>query len=199
MSRYTGPKCKLCRREGTKLFLRGERCFSEKCALNRKPYPPGRIATFSPRPSTYAIQLREKQKVKRIYGLTETQLKNALDRVAGTGGDKGLKLLQCLEMRLDNVVYLLHLAPSRASARQAVTHGKIAVNDKKMSIPSYVTSVGDVISVRDASFNAEGVSALKTPSWVKKKSKGGTIASEPTREMIDEGINENAIIEFYSR
>ncbi len=167
--------------------------------MNRKPYPPGRTVTSFTRISTYGMQLREKQKVKRVYGLTETQMKNTLDKAARSGGDKGLRLLQLLEMRLDNVVYLIGLAPSRAAARQAVTHGKISVNGKKMSIPSYVVSVGDKVEVRDNSFLPIPVSALKTPGWLKKKAKAGEIASEPTRDMIDDGINENLIIEFYSR
>ena len=167
--------------------------------MNRKPYPPGRTATFSARVSTYGLQLREKQKVKRVYGLTETQLKNTLEKAARSGGDKGLRLLQLVEMRLDNVVFLLGLAPSRAAARQAVTHGKISVNGKKMSIPSYVVSVGDKVEVRDNKFLPIPVSALKTPGWLKKKARAGEIVSEPTRDMIDDGINENLIIEYYSR
>ena len=182
-----------------KLFLKGERCYTEKCAMNRKPYPPGQKSGFSPRRSTYGIQLREKQKVKRTYGVTETKLKNLLAEASKSGGDKGLRLLQLLELRLDNVAYLLGLAPSRAAARQAVTHGKVAVNGKKLTIPSYTVSVGDIISIRDNDFHIESASGLKTPGWIKKKSGGGTIVSEPTRDMIDENIRETFIIEFYSR
>jgi small subunit ribosomal protein S4 len=199
MSRYTDPKCKLCRRAGGKLFLKGERCFSDKCAINRKPYPPGGTMSFSRRPSTYGTQLREKQNLKWIYGLTERQLKNIIDEAVAAGGDRGLKLLQLIEMRLDNVAYLLGIAPSRAAARQAVTHGKVAVNGKKMSIPSYTVSVGDVISVRDASFQTVGSSGLRTPRWLKKAAKGGEVIVEPTREMLSDEINENLVIEYYSR
>lgn len=182
-----------------KLFLKGERCYSEKCAMNRKPYPPGQKAAFSVRRSTYGNQLREKQKIKRTYGVTESHLKKLLGEAQKHGGDKGLRLLQLLEMRLDNVVFLLGLTPSRAAARQAVSHGKIAINGDKLTIPSYTVSVGDVISVRDTKFQMEAASGLKTPGWLKKKAGGGSVTSEPTRDMIDENIKETYIIEFYSR
>ena len=199
MSRITGPKCKLCRLEGVKLYLRGERCYSEKCAMNRKPYPPGRTATFSSRRSIYGIGLREKQKVKRVYGLNETQLKNIYVKASGHKGDKGLRLLQYLEMRLDNVVFMLGLAPSRATARQFVNHGKVTVNGKKIDISSYLTSVGDVIKVSDSSLQLVKASGMKVPGWLKTDSRGGKVLTEPSRDMIDEGIRENLIIEFYSR
>lgn len=199
MSRITGPKCKLCRLEGIKLFLRGERCYSEKCALNRKPYPPGRAATFSSRRSIYGVSLREKQKVKRMYGLTETQMSELYRKAATFKGDKALRLLQLLELRLDNVVFLLGLAPSRAAARQIVNHGKISVNGKKMTVPSYITSVGNTIRVIDESLQTVKVSGMNTPVWLKSLSRGGDVVSEPSREMIDGGIRENLIIEFYSR
>jgi small subunit ribosomal protein S4 len=199
MSRITGPKCKLCRLEGLKLFLRGERCYSEKCAMNRKPYPPGRTASFSSRRSIYGLSLREKQKVKRVYGLTETQMKDLYERASTHKGDKGLRLLQYLEMRLDNVIFLLGLAPSRAAARQVVNHGKVSVNDKKITIPSYITTVGNTLRITDQSLQTVRASGLKTPPWLKSLSKGGEVIAEPSRDMIDEGIRENLIIEFYSR
>jgi small subunit ribosomal protein S4 len=199
MARYIDAKCKLCRREGVKLFLKGERCFSEKCAMNRKPYPPGQKAVFSVRRSTYGTQLREKQRVKRIYGISETQLKNLLDKAGSYGGNRGLRLLQLLEMRLDNVVYLLGLFPSRAAARQAVSHGKVTVNSKKMTIPSYTVLPGDILEIKDKSMQPVSVSGLRTPTWLKKQPRGGTVTAEPTREMIDDSIKENLIIEFYSR
>lgn len=194
-----GPVCRLCRREGVKLNLKGERCNSPKCALSRRPYPPGRGASMPSRRSTYGIQLREKQKVKRIYGLSERQLKSALDAAGRAEGDKGLNLLQRLEMRLDNVVYLLGLAPSRPAARRVVSHGKINVNAARISVPSHMVKPGDVISVRDSRFIAVSVSSLGKTAWLKKKDKGGQVMSAPLRDMIDEGIRENLIIEFYSR
>ncbi len=199
MSRETGPKCRMCRRAGEKLFLKGERCFTEKCALTRKPYVPGGNSMFTPRPSTYGLQLREKQKAKRIYGLGETQFRNLVDRAGKIEGDKGLHLLQLLEMRLDNVVFRLGMAPSRAAARQAVIHGNFAVNDNKVAVGSHILSVGDKISIRTSTFNPIAVSALKTPSWLKKSGKGGEVFSIPSREIIDGGIKENLIVEFYSR
>lgn len=199
MSRNTDPKCKQCRREGVKLYLKGDRCYSEKCAINRKPLPPGKSGYYNARLSGYGIRLRQKQKVKKVYGLTETQMKNVYDKASKMGGDKGLKLLQLLEMRLDNVVHLLGLAPSRNMARQMVNHGKFLVNGRKLDVPSYVTKVGDKISVKNEKVLLQGSASLKTPAWLKKSSKGGEVMAEPSRDMIDEGIKENLIIEFYSR
>lgn len=192
-------KCKICRREQQKLYLKGERCFSDKCTFNRKQNYPGKAAYFRTRLSNYGVRLREKQKVKRVYGLTESQMKRFFRKAVKAGGNKGLKLLQLLEMRLDNVVYLMGLAPSRAAARQLVSHGKISVNGKKIDVPSHITSVGDEIKLRDKKTQPKTVAELKTPAWVKKKARGGVVESEPTREMIDEGIRENLIVEFYSR
>lgn len=199
MSRITKSKCKLCRREQTKLFLKGERCFGEKCALTRRQSLPGKNTSYTSRPSNYGIRLREKQKVKRTYGINETQMKGILKKASQSGGDTGLNMLQLLEMRLDNVVYLLGISPSRPSARQAVNHGKIKVNGKKMTIPSYTVSVGDKISLADPKYQKQSVPELKSPSWLKKSSSGGEVLEKPVREMIDEGIKEYLIIEFYSR
>lgn len=143
--------------------------------------------------------MREKQKVKRIYGLTETQMKNVYNKASAYKGDSGLRLLQYLEMRLDNIVFLLGLAPSRTAARQAVNHGKVTVNDKKLTIPSYIASAGDTIRLADDKFQAVRAPGLKTPSWLKPLSRGGEVIEDPSREMIDEGIRENLIVEFYSR
>lgn len=199
MSRITDSKCKLCRREQTKLFLKGERCYSEKCALTRRQNLPGKPMGYYSRQSEYGLRLREKQKVKRTYGLNEAQMRSVFENAVKAGGDRGLRLLQLLEMRLDNVVYLLGLAQSRASARQLVTHGKIKVNGKKVSIPSFVVSAGDKIQISDPKFSRGSVSSLKLPSWLKKSPKGGDVISEPSRDMIDEEIKEYLIIEFYSR
>ena len=147
MSRKIDSKCKLCRREQVKLYLKGERCFTEKCALSRKQSLPGKTTFFHSRLSNYGVQLREKQKVKRVYGLNETQMKNLYKEASKAGGDKGFKLLQFLELRLDNVTYLLGFAASRSNARQMVNHGKIVVNGKKVDIPSYRVSVGDKVIV----------------------------------------------------
>lgn len=204
MGRYTGPVGKLSRREGINLFLKGSRSFSDKAAINRKPFPPGQHGNMRRRRlSQYGLQLREKQKVKRIYGLRERQFKNLFkkaDRVSKKlDTDKGLEFLKFLEMRLDNVVYLLHLAPSRPAARQYVVHGHILVNGKKVDIPSYQVSVGDKITLKN-----EKLKPLEdffpTPEWLAEDGNAsGKVLNEPTREMIDPSIKEHLIIEFYSR
>ena len=149
MARYTDSVCRMCRREGTKLFLKGEKCFSTKCALNNRPTPPGQHGQARQRKaSEYGLQLREKQKARRAYGLMEGQFKRTYDRAAHMKGITGENLLQLLELRLDNVVYRAGLAASRAQGRQVVCHGLITVNGKKVDIPSYSVKVGDVISVR---------------------------------------------------
>ncbi len=199
MSRNVGPKCRLCRREGVKLFLKGARCYTDKCAVDRRQLPPGSSGFSRTRLSTYGKQLREKQKVKRIYGLNEAQMKKVFKDASSEGGDKGAVLLKFLEMRLDNVVYLLGLAPSRSAARQLVNHGHITVNGEKVTIASYRIDVGDKIDLKTKDVQPIGVGELKTPGWLKKKSRGGEVVSEPTRDMIDEGIKEYMIVEFYSR
>ncbi len=199
MSRITDSKCKLCRREQTKLYLKGERCFTEKCALTRKQSLPGKTSFFHTRLSNYGQQLREKQKVKRVYGLNEAQMKKLYKEATSFRGDKGLRLLQLLEMRLDNVVYLLGTASSRPHARQMVNHGKVVVDGKKVDIPSYRVSVGEKIELKDPSKKASSPSYIKTPNWLKKSAKGGEVLSTPDRNMIDEEIRENLIIEFYSK
>lgn len=205
MGRYTGPKGKLSRREGINLFLKGARSHSDKNAVARKPYAPGQHGNKrQPRLSNYGTQLREKQKVKRVYGMRERQFKNLykeanrLSKVNNT--DKGLELLTLLETRLDNVVYILGLAPSRAAARQYVTHRHIKLNGEIASIPSMRVKVGDVIEVKEGKDHLKPVEVLiKTPEWLQASGSKGEVLSMPTREMIDEGIRENLIIEFYSR
>ena len=156
MARYIGPACKLCRREGRKLFLKGARCMSNKCAIDRRgETPPGYHSTRRRKPTEYAIQLREKQKARRIYGVLERQFRKHYKEAARKAGSTGETLVRILEMRLDNVVYRLGLAESRAHARQIVNHGHIAVNDTKTDIPSFIVKVGDVVSVRPSSRDNE--------------------------------------------
>ncbi len=203
MGRYTGPKGKLSRREGVNLFLKGARSFGEKAAIVRKPYAPGQHGNKKRvRLSQYGVQLREKQKVKRIYGLREKQFASLVDeatRVAKVkNSDRGLELLRLLEMRLDNVVYLLGMAPSRSAARQFVVHKHVKVNGKVLNIPSYKLNVKDEIELKKATLAPAEV-LVTTPVWVGKENSKGLVLSEPLRDDIDEGIKENLIIEFYSR
>ncbi len=199
MSRIIDAKCRLCRREQTKLFLKGEKCYGPNCVFAKKQNYPGKEAYFSSRLSNYGQRLREKQKVKRVYGLNETQMKSLFYKAKSIEGDTGLNLLQLLEMRLDNVAYLLGFAPSRGLARQLVNHGKITVNGKAISIPSFITSEGDKIAISDEKITPVGASGIKTPKWLDKKSRAGVILSKPTRVMMDEGIKEYLIIEHYSK
>ena len=203
MGRYTGPKEKLSRREGVNLFLKGERSFSDKNGIARKPFPPGQHGNRSRvRLSGFGRQLREKQKVKRMYGLRERQFKNLYKkatRIARVSGqEKGLVLLQLLEIRLDNVVYRLGIAPSRASARQLVTHKHILVDGKVLNIPSYMVKEGQKVEVKKAKL-ASMKKLFETPKWLETSKLGGKLSRLPLREEIDEGIKENLIIEFYSR
>jgi small subunit ribosomal protein S4 len=203
MGRHTGPKEKLSRREGVNLFLKGARSFSDKAGIVRKPYAPGQHGNArKPRLSQYGIQLREKQKVKRTYGLREKQFKNLVEeatRVAKIkNSDRGLELLKLLEMRLDNVLYIAGLAPSRPAARQAVVHMHVRVNGAKMTAPSFKLNVGDEIELKTAKLAPTEV-LVKTPAWIQKDQNKGKVLSEPIRDEIDEGIKENLIIEFYSR
>ena len=203
MGRYTGPKEKLSRREGVNLHLKGERSFSEKAGATRRPFAPGQHGNArKARLSNYGFQLREKQKVKRTYGLRERKMKTVYveaDRRAKTRNtDKGLELLKMLELRLDNVVYLAGLVPSRGAARQAVTHGHILVNDKKLSIPSYELKEGDTVTLKTAKL-APAQPLFSTPEWLERKDLSCKVSRMPIREDIDEGIKENLIIEFYSR
>jgi len=203
MGRYTGPKEKLSRREGINLFLKGARSFSDKNGVARKPYAPGQHGNKRRvRLSNYGIQLREKQKVKRIYGVRERQFKNyykEANRVAKVNGtDKGLEMLSLLERRLDNVVYMLGLAPSRGAARQYVSHKHITVNGQVLNIPSYKVSIGDEIGIRKPAL-VPAEKLIETPVWLENLANGGKMAGLPSRTDIDAGIKENLIIEFYSR
>lgn len=203
MGRYTGPKGKLSRREGVNLFLKGSRSFSEKDALQRKPFVPGQHGNQKrTRLSNYGIQLREKQKVKRIYGVREKQFKSiyneATRRSKAHNTDRGLEFLRILELRLDNIVYYSGFAPSRASARQYTTHGHILVNGKKLTIPSYELREGDTVEIKLAKLTPSE-QLVKTPEWIEKKGLKSKVSRLPIRDEIDEGIRENLIIEFYSR
>ncbi len=203
MGRYTGPKEKLSRREGVNLFLKGFRSFSEKAGINRRPFPPGQHGAKSRvRLSNFGRQLREKQKVKRIYGLRERQFHNLYkkaDRVSKiNNSDKGLELLRLLELRLDNVVYMAGLAPSRGAARQFVTHKHVEVNGKTLSIPSYTLSKDDQVKLKVDKLIPLEIQ-IKSPRWIEKSKNIATVFDLPIRDDIDEGIKENLIIEFYSR
>lgn len=203
MGRYTGPKGKLSRREGVNLFLKGSRSFGDKNAVARKPYAPGQHGNKRrTRLSNYGVQLREKQKVKRTYDVRERQFKNmykeANRRARVNNSDKGMELLTLLETRLDNIVYLLGLAPSRAAARQFVTHKHVLVNGSVLNIPSHNLSVGDTVELRDAKL-APDEKLITTPAWLQSDKLKGEVVGLPSREDIDAGIQENLIIEFYSR
>ena len=210
MARYTGPVCKICRREGLKLFLKGDRCFTPKCAVeaNRKPYPPGQHTQRRRKVSEYGIQLREKQKAKFLYGVLERQFRRHFEEAERRPGSTGENLLRLLEMRLDNVVFRLGFAESRAQARQLVTHGHITVNGRKVNIPSYETRVGEAIGVRPRSRQMEYFKTLaellkrrSVPEWLSldTENMSGRILSAPSRSDIDANLQEQLIVEFYSR
>jgi small subunit ribosomal protein S4 len=208
MARYRGSVCRLCRREGTKLFLKGDRCYSEKCAVDRRNYPPGQHGQGRPRFSDYGVQLREKQKVKRMYGLLEKQFAQTVHRATRMKGRAGDNLLALLERRLDNVVYRLGFATSRAEARQLVRHGHFRVDGRKTDVPSFLTRPGMKITLREKSREvARVVGALDTlesravPQWLEidKEAFEGTIKALPMREDVTMPIEEQLIVELYSR
>ena len=206
MSRYTGPSCRLCRREGQKLFLKGERCYSEKCALEKRAYAPGQHGQNRKKNSNYGLQLREKQKAKRFYGLQETQFRNYFDKAAAKKGMTGANLLIMLETRLDNAVFRMGFASSRKEARQLVTHGHFTVNGKKADIPSMAVKAGDVIAVKEKSASSPKFKEIKemtisTPAWISIDTNKleGKILSMPTRDMIDTPVEEHLIVELYSK
>ncbi len=211
MARYTGAVCKLCRREGEKLFLKGERCFTAKCAIERRPYAPGihgRQQRFRRKQSDYALQLREKQKVRRIYGVMERQFRRYYREALRRTGHTGQALLQILERRLDNVIFRMGFSESRAQARQLILHGHFDVNGRKTNVPSFLVKPGDEISVRARSrslpfFQAqkEEVAHKKQPGWVAVDGAAlqGQVLTLPAREDIDISLNEQLIVEYYSR
>jgi small subunit ribosomal protein S4 len=203
MGRYTGPKERLSRREGVNLNLKGARSFSDKTGIKRKPFPPGQHGgKRRPRLSNYGIQLREKQKVRRMYGLREKQFRKIYieaDRRAKISGlDKGLEFLRMLELRLDNVLYLSGLAPSRASARQYIVHGHVLLDGKKFTIPSKEMKEGESIELKSAKL-APPEKFFPIPQWIESKENKARVVRFPIRDEIDEGIRENLIIEYYSR
>jgi small subunit ribosomal protein S4 len=208
LARYTDSVCRLCRRENLKLFLKGERCYTDKCAIERRNYPPGQHGQGRPKFSEYSIQLREKQKVKRIYGLLEKQFRRTFAQANRTKGITGETLLTLLERRLDNVAYRLGFASSRAEARTLVRHGHILVNDRKTNIPSYTVRAGDVISVKERSRQLgrvvaamEGAQRRGVPDWaeVDREAVSGRIKILPARGDITMPINEKLIVELYSK
>jgi len=207
MARYKDAKCRLCRREGVKLFLKGSRCFSPKCPIERRGgVPPGQHGQrFRRRTSEFGLQLREKQKAKRLYGVLERQFRRYFQEAAKVKEATGTILLQLLERRLDNIVYLLSFAQSRSMARQLVNHGHILVDNRKVDIPSYRVKPGQVISIKSQSLN---ISPVKTalaekdktiPKWLKRKAAVGKVERLPEREEIETEINEQLIVEYYSR
>jgi small subunit ribosomal protein S4 len=209
--RYTGPSCRQCRREGTKLFLKGTRCLTEKCAVERRGYPPGQHGQNAGRgrkASEYAKQLREKQKVKRIYGLTERQFRNTFDRISRESGVKGTNLVIALESRLDNIVFRMGFAASRKSARQLVRHGHVQVNGGKVDVPSFVVRPGHEVRVAPASRELLTVKAAQefatrgqTLSWIQVDAEkaAGRVTQRPTRDAIPLNAQEQLIVELYSK
>jgi len=208
LARYLGSVCRLCRRENLKLFLKGERCYSDKCAIERRNYPPGQHGQRRPKFTEFSIQLREKQKVKRMYGLLEKQFRGTFDLAVKAKGITGESLLVLLERRLDNVTYRLGFASSRADARMLITHKHLLVNGKRMSIPSYFVRAGDVISVREKSRKIgriisamDGAQRRGVPEWaeVDREAYTGKVNVLPTRSEITATINEKLIVELYSK
>ena len=208
MARYTDSVCRLCRREGTKLFLKGEKCFSSKCAVSKRPTPPGQHGQARQRkPSEYGLQLREKQKARRAYGLLEGQFFRTYERASNMKGVTGENLLSLLERRLDNVIYRAGFAASRPQARQLVLHGHFLVNGQKVDIPSYEVDQNDVITVKVKSKEMELFKAARegssrvVPKWltVNADELTCTVSALPARDDIDFSLQENMIVEFYSR
>lgn len=209
MARYTGPVCRLCRREGMKLFLKGERCYTGKCAIDRRAYAPGQHGQArAKKPTEYGLQLREKQKARRMYGVMEKQFRHYFDEAARRKGVTGENLLTLLERRLDNVVFHLGFASSRAESRQLVNHGHFTINGKKVDIASYSVRVGEVIAVKESSKSSprmkqllENLGSRTVPGWISldANTAAGTIVALPTREDIQLPIQEHLIVEKYSR
>ena len=205
MARYTGAVCKLCRREGKKLFLKGERCTSSKCSLERRSYAPGQHGQGRKKLTEYGLQLRAKQTARRYYGLSESQFRKYFVMAVRHEGVTGDNLLRICESRLDNVVYSLGWATSRAEARQLVTHGHFLVNGKRVDIPSYLCKAGDVVAIKKGSLDSDKFKAIleKTgtiPAWLEAGDDNtAKIVALPTREQIDVPVEEHLIVEFYSR
>jgi len=208
MARYTEAVCRLCRREGQKLFLKGDRCYSDKCAVARRSFAPGQHGKNRKKLSEYGLQLREKQKARRYYGVLESQFRGYFDMAEKKPGITGENLLQILESRLDNVVYRLGFAMSRPEARQLVRHGHFTVNGKKVNIPSYLVKEGDVIALKDKSKNSEKIKSIldanankPIPKWLDldRNINQAKVVNLPARDEIDFDIQEHLIVELYSK
>lgn len=208
MARYTGAKCKLCRREGEKLFLKGDRCYTDKCAFERRPTPPGEHGRMRRKPTDYSIQLREKQKVRRMYGVLEGQFRSYFKTAEGKKGIAGTNLLMLLEKRIDNVAYRMGFSNSRSQARQLVQHGHFMLNGHKVTVPSIQLKDGDVLEVREGSKNSlvikeaqEVVARRGVPAWLEVDTTAlkGTIKALPVRDDITFPMNEQLIVELYSK
>ena len=208
MARYKDEQCRICRREGQKLFLKGSRCYTDKCSSSRRNYAPGQNGQKRKKLSEYGTQLREKQKTKAFYGVSEKQFRKYFDMASATKGITGEVLLQILERRLDNVIYRLGYGSSRAQARMLVTHGAFAVNGQKVDIPSYLIKAGDIITVREnrkdngvIKLNVEENAARPVPEWLEKDAKSltGKIVRLPVREDVDLPVEEHLIVELYSK
>ena len=208
MARYREAVCRLCRREGIELYLKGDRCFTDKCAIKRRGYPPGQHGQRRPKHSDYGVQLREKQKAKRIYGLLERQFRNYFEKADGMKGKTGDNLLVLLESRLDNVVYKLGFSPTRRESRQLVGHGHFKVGGRKVNIPSFLVRPGDVIELKEKSRKIpslndalDAVVRKGIPAWLEldRENFRGAVKSLPTRADIKEPIQEQLIVELYSK
>ena len=206
MARYTGAVCRLCRREGQKLFLKGERCYSDKCSVARRSYAPGQHGQSRKKFSEYGLQLREKQKVRRYYGVLESQFTKYFEMAEKRNGVTGENLLQIVESRLDNVVYRLGFAMSRPEARQLVLHGHFTVNGKKVNVPSYLVKVGDEIALKEGAASSAKIKAIleaneKKPvvKWLELNGTSGKVVALAQKEDIDLPIEEHLIVELYSK
>jgi len=208
LAKYTGPKCRICRREGEKLYLKGEKCYTDKCAIEKRPYPPGEAGQSRRRQSEFGLQLREKQKVRRTYGLMENQFRRVYKEAARRKGNTGELLLQLLEQRLDNIVFRMGFANSRSESRQAIRHNQILVNGARVNIPSYQVKAGDEIAVAEGGRSqgrvqgaAQRAEDLGFPEWLQVDSGNfkGTVKSIPERSELSSSINEHLIVELYSK
>lgn len=208
MARYTGPVCRICRRENQKLFLKGDRCLTEKCAFERRAYPPGQHGHGRIKFSEYALQLREKQKMKRLYGLVESQFRATFERAERMKGVTGTNLLSLLERRLDNVAYRMGLATSRTQARLVVAHGHLLVNGKKLDIPSYIVKKGDVVTLSEKSqkvttilASLESAKNKEAPQWIDmdRAALKATVKDLPTRDDVTIPVEERMVVELYSK
>jgi small subunit ribosomal protein S4 len=208
MARYTESVCRLCRREGAKLFLKGMRCYTKKCSFERRPTPPGQHGVRRRKVGDYGLQLREKQKVRRVYSVLERQFKNYFDSAESRPGVTGENLLRMLELRLDNVVFRMGFAPSRAASRQLVTHGHFAVNGRATNVASYQLKAGDRIEVRESHREREPFKVAKetlrshqAPEWlsIDAAKLSGTILDQPRRDQMPLDLNEQLVVEYYSR